>query len=266
MNPILKAIADVKFKIPLDILNAAFMPRQFGQRPLPVNLDVIIREKVVEARVKVDCNLSGGTQVNIPLAPIQPEYLDQYTIVYRIPKHYSNNRSITKVLDLTVGFGSVMGTTNMGLEGASPMLDAVSGVLASNAPIPIVSTAYIELIAENTVLITDTLQFPTDAYLRCMVEYDRDMTQLKPATYANFSKLVEFAVKAFIFNELQIRMGQAQLSGGMDLGQFKATVDKYEDAEENYQTYLKDVWRSVAILDDALSRQRHLRMITGGVN
>jgi hypothetical protein len=266
MNPVNKAIADVKFKIPLDILNAAFLPRQFGQRPLPVNLDTLIRQKVFEPRVRVDCGLTGGNMISIPLGSITPEYVDLYNLIYKIPKQLTGNRSITKVLDLTVGYGSVMGTTNMGLEGASPMLDAMSGVIAAVSPIPIVSTAYVEIIAENTVLVSDTMQFPLNAYLRCMVDYDPDFTKLKPQTIPKFSKLVEFAVKAYIYNELIIPIGQGQLYGGMDLGKFKEIVETFSDANDNYETYLKDIWPTVAILDDTESRRRHLRLLTGGNN
>lgn len=266
MNPIQKAIAEVKFRIPLDILNAAFMPRQFGQRPLPVNLDSLIRQEVVEKRVRVDCDLVGGTQVNIPLGGLTPEYLDLYNLVYHIPKHLTQNRSITRLLSISVGYGSVMGTTNMGLEGSSPLLDAASGVLAAASPIPIISSAYLQLIAENTVLVTDSIQFPTNATLRCYVEYDADFSQMKPPTYLKFAKLVELATKAHIYNTLIIPIGQGQLVGGMDLGKFKEIVEGFADSNENYETYLNDTWKAVAIMDDAVSRQRHLRLITGGVN
>lgn len=266
MDPIQKAIAEVKFRIPLDILTRAFTPKNFYNRPLPLNIDSMIREKVIEARVRVDCDLQGGTQVNIPLRGIQPEYLDLYNLIYRIPKTMTQNRKITRVLDLAVGYGSVWGTTNMGLQGSSPLLDAASGVLASAAPIPIVSTAYVDLIAENTVLISDALQFPVNAFLRCMVENDQDFTTLPPQAYHDFAKLVELAVKAYIYNSLTIQIGSGEIQAGQELGRFKEIVDGYADANDLYSEFLKDTWRQVAILSDPISFQQSLRMLTGGVN
>lgn len=266
MNPIQKAIAEVKFRIPLDILNAAFLPRQFGQRPLPVNLDTRIRQEIIEKRVRVDCDLTGGVQVQVPLGGLTAEYLDAYNLIYRVPKYLTQNRAITRVLSLAVGYGSVTGTTNMGLEGSSPLLDAASGVLASASPLPIVSTAYLELIAENTVLVSDTMQFPTNAFLRCMVENDAEFSTMKSGTFLKFAKLVELATKAHIYNALIIPIGQGQLVGGMDLGKFKEIVEGFADSNDNYDTYLNEVWRAVQILDDDLSKKRHLRLLTGGVN
>ncbi len=264
MNPIQKAISDIKFKIPMDILNAAFITREFSHRPIPVSLDTMIRSKVIEARVNVDCNLVGGLEVAIPLGGIQPEYLDPYTAVYRIPKALTQNRVISRVISLSIGNGSVLGTTNMGLQGYSQILDAAAGVFASQAAIPIVSTAYLSLIAENTVLVTDQMAMPNTVHLRCYLENDADMSQLRSTTYHKYAKLVELAVKSYIYNQLTISIGQAQLSGGMELGRFREIVDSFADAEENYQTYLEEVWRRVSIMDDQMSRERHLRMILGG--
>ena len=264
MNPIQKAIADVKFKIPMDILMAAFVHREFGQRALPINIDTLIRDKVVNAKVRVDCDLVGGIEVLIPLNTLNGEYLDPYTVIYRVPKKLTQNRSISRVISLNIGAGQMGGTTTMGLQGYTQLLDAGAGVLASQSAIPIISTAYIQLIAENTVLITDNMALPNNIHLRCYLENDQDFSQLRSTTYHKFSKLVELATKAYIYNQLTISIGQAQLHGGMELGRFREIVDGYADAAELYETYLEETWRRVAIMDDKMSRERHLRMIMGG--
>lgn len=266
MNPIQKAIKDVKFKIPPAILQAAFVQREFGMRNVAVNVDTLLRDRVINARVLDDCNLVGGQQVVIPLITVRPEYLDPQTIVYKVPMALTQGRSITRVLSMSVGAGSAaaMGMlNNTGGYGYSFIEDAADLVHASNSPIPMVSSAYLRLIAENTVLVTEQIALPSNVSLRCMLEYDDDLSQLKPTSYNRFSRLVELATKAYIYNEMIIPMGQGQLSGGMELGRIREVVDSYADANELYETYLNGEWRKVALLDDATSRERHLRMHAG---
>lgn len=264
MNPIQKAISEIRFKIPNDILQAAFVTRSFGQFPRPVSLETVIRERVIDARVMVDCNLTGGIETEIPLIGITPEHLEPGRLVYRIPKTLTQNRSITRTISLAYGSGSAMGTTQMGMQGYSQLLDAASGVMASHAAIPLISTAYVRLIAENTILVEDMTAMPRNVFLRCYVENDASMEQLRSMTYHKFTRLCELAVKSYIYNELVLKINQGQLSGGLEIGRFKEIVDSYADAEELYSNYLQDVWRRVAILDDQRSRERHLRLITGG--
>lgn len=266
MNPIQKAIMDVKYKIPPQILQAAFVHREFGHRPIPYNVDALIRDRVIDARVLVDCNLVGGQQVVIPLINVVPEYLDPTTVIYRIPKALTQGRMITRALSMSVGAGSAaaMGLLNNTNGYAySGLEDAADAVAASHNAIPMVSTAYIRIIAENTIMVTEQVALPSNISLRCMLEYDPDLTQLKPTSFPKFSRLVELAVKAYIHNELIIPMGQGQLSGGMELGRFREVIDSYADSNELYDTYLQETWRKVALLDDATSRERHLRIIAG---
>lgn len=266
MNPIQKAIMDVKYKIPPQILQAAFVHREFGHRPIPYNVDALIRDKVIEERVMVDCNLVGGQQVVIPLLNVQPEYLDPTTVIYRIPKALTQGRSILRALSMSVGAGSAaaMGMlNNTGGYGYSQIEDAADLMSAAQSAIPMVSSAYLRVIAENTVMVTEQIALPSNVSLRCMLEYDPDFSQLKPTSIPKFTRLVELAVKAYIYNELVIPMGQGQLSGGMELGRFREVVDSYADSNELYDTYLQETWRKVALLDDATSRERHLRLIAG---
>ncbi len=263
-NPIQKALMDVQFKIPPQILQAAFVTREFGHRPLPVNIETLIRDRVIYARVMVDCNLVGGTQLVIPLSTVKPEYIDLNTMVYRIPKSLTQGRTITRLLSLSSGVGTGYNSAmTRNPYGFSAVVDAADAVVASHAPIPLVSTANLRLIGENTVLVTEQVSLPSNVQLTCYVEYDEEFSQLRPTAYPKFSRLVELAVKAYIYNELAIPMGQAQLVGGMELGRFREIIDSYADANELYETYLQETWRRVALLNDAGSRERHLRMLSG---
>lgn len=269
MNPIQKAISDVKAAIPRPILERTFMkpdPIAFGTRSSfnPTSLDFRIRTAVIEGNVLPDCNLVGGTEVTIPLVSVIPQWVSDYNVIYRIPKSLTQNRSILRLLHLTFGDGGVVGSMNLAIQGRSALMDGAQGVLQSHLPIPIVSTANLELLAENVVLVKDNITMPGNPFLRCVVEGDTELNHLQPTSYKAFSKLVVLATKAYIFNNIALPMDQAELSGGMALGRFKEIVDGYSDAYEQYEQYFEETWRKVALFNDPEANKRHLKYLTGG--
>lgn len=263
MNPITKALQDLRYTVPQQILEKAFIANTAPYNIVPISLDTIIREKVIEARVMVDCNLMGGTEVNIPLNAVERTQVDNFTFVYRVPKAMTQGRSITRALSVSYGQGNIVGYTAMGFNGTSPMLDAASGLLNSHLPITNVSSAYCQLIGENVVMIVDTIAMPADVYLRCWIENDINFNHLQPTSYMEFSKLVEYAVKSYIYMKMTVLMDQAQIHAGFELGQFKNIIDGFSDAEANYRTQL-DTWGTVAILNDFNAKRRHIQLLTGG--
>lgn len=264
MGAIQKAIQEVKFAIPEEILKEIFLKREFGNSPLPVSLDTMIREKVIDARVMVDCNLLGGTQVELPLAGVTPEQVDTYKTIYRIPMSLTQNRAISRVLSITISASTMLNSSYQGVEGYSQILEAAKGMMNAQAGIPVVSTASIRLIAENTVLVSDYLSLPRTSFLRCYLESDSEYSQLNAQTYPHFCHLVELAVKAYIYNRGRIRVGMGQLVGGMELGVFRETIESYADANELYKQFIKEVWTKVMVMDDPRSKERALRMMVGG--
>lgn len=271
MNAVEKAISEIKNSIPYEILQETFgrhtvnsAPGVSPHRQVPVSLDYQIRQHVLNPRVIVDCNLSGGTEVDIPMMSLIPNNVTPWVTTYTVPKQLTQGRSISRVVSMTIGQGSVLGTTNMGLQGSSALMDAASGVLAGVLPIPIISTAYIQLIGENTLLIDDNMALPNDVWLRCALEFDSNFTQLPKPYYHAFAELCIHAVKAYIYKSMVIEMGMAQLSGGQELGRFKEIVDGYADSNQNYYDYLEEKWTVTQKLADPQQKRRHLSMLVGG--
>lgn len=264
MNPITKALQDLRYAIPKEILEKTFISKQYGTFNSPVSLDARIREEVIEKRVLVDCNLVGGTQISIPLDGLPREQVDYFTYVYRIPKNRTQGRSIVRTISVSFGQGNIVGHTNLGFQGSNPMLDAMNQVMTSHQPIPQVSTAYATLVGENTVAIVDSIALPSNIFLRCWIENDENINHLSTTSYDNFSKLVELAVKSYIYINNQIPIDQNVIFAGHQLGRFKEIIDEYRDAEENYRDYLKTVWKKTALLNDYNSKRRHIAMLTGG--
>lgn len=269
MNAIQKALKDIRTSIPKQILEQTFLTETmsaFGGRHnfQPLSLDQRIREAVIDGIVLPDCHLVGGTEVTVPLATVRPEYVNSYNLVYRVPKHLTQQRSIIRVLHITFGDGGIAGSLNMGLQGRSEILSKAQGVLASHSSIPIVSTANIELMGENTVLVKENIAMPGNPYLRCVIESDAELNGFLPAAVLVFGKMCVLACKGYIYNNINISMDQAQLMGGMAIGRFREVVDGYSDAHEQYQTMFDERWRKIAILSDPAQHKRHLGLLTGG--
>lgn len=266
MDVISKSIADIRFKIPRQILEAVFINRLNQWRRSQYNVDQLILDLVVKPRVLVDCNLTGGNEVYISLAGIPVERINDYTIVYRIPKDKTQGRSILSVKNITMsdmnrsaGYGATMagGSTGNILSAGGAVMDAMSGI-------PAISTANVRLIGENIVMCSDAQTMPLNSYLRCVLEHDETMSHIQPRSYLYFSKLIEYAVKAYIYNEIVIDMGSAMLSGGQDLGVFKDIVDGYADSNELYETHLREVITKVQFMNDSTMMTRHIRLLVGG--
>lgn len=266
MNPITYSLDRLHYAIPREILEKTFISNINHRTLIPVSLDARIRELVIEPRVLVDCNLVAGTEMYFPLIQVPREIVDMFNYVYRIPKFMTQGRRITQALSVSFGEGAVLAGSNLAPSNGNALLDATSGVLNSALPIPLVSTAQCQLIGENTVLINDNMALPNNIYLRCWVENDESFNHIQPASYPAFSKLVELAVKAYIYINSLVIMDKAYIFAGAELGRYKEIVDSYADANEMYETHRDEKWRKTAFMNDYQAHTRQLRRTLGGAH
>lgn len=279
MGPIQKAIDQVRYSIPADILNAVFKPRdQHWNRVVPLSADQMIRDIIIEGRVKQDCDVYGGQQLELPLYNLVPEVVDLYNLVFRIPKEMVQGRTITSVLSMMYGWpgsyasgSQAYNSSAVGFNGAypgaangySPLLGEASEVLLAQQPIPVMSTARGQIIGENVICVSDTSPASNQLTMRVMVSNDPELTNIKPPSWIHFGNLVLLAVKSYIYNQMVIQLGQGQLQGGMELGVFGRIIESYADAETSYQEYLQTRWRKVAAYNDTLIKRRALNLASG---
>ena len=144
------------------------------------------------------------------------------------------------------------------------LMSSMQALVASYDKIPMTSTARCQLIAENTILIRDSIGFAPNGWLRCVLANDENLGNIQLRSYKHFSQLVEYAVKSYIYNELIINLDQGELQGGQTIGVFKEIIQGYSDAEQNYKDYLTDVWEAVAFMNDSEGYSRYVRLILGG--
>jgi hypothetical protein len=277
MNPIAKAIQEVKYTIPLEILEKAFIDGSRYWRPTLLNsLEAQIENLVVRPRVLIDMNLISGQEVLVPLEGLIFERPYQYTTVISIPKSRTQQRRINSVRNVTFFNVAAIGGLYGGLSGLSsnvPGLAAedntaavsvTASLMASFDKIPQTSTSHVSLIAENTILINDGLMIPSNSFLRCALETDENLSSLPLRSYRYFSTLVTHAVKAYIYNLLVIKMDKGEIFFGAELGRFKEIVDSYVDSNQNYMDFLREKMESTLLMSDEASYNRYIKMVVGG--
>ena len=267
MNAISKAISEVMYRIPGYVLKEVFSLKNYSWRDAPISIDEQIRNIVIRDRVLVDCNLVGGVEAIIPIDNLPVEQIDAYTSVYHIPKSLTQGKTIISVLSVGYASASLQGMSG-GLGGVKPntvtaVTMAGQAMMDAMSPIPVSSTARVQLIAENTVMVKDTNALISNGYLRCVLANDEDMSHLQMKSILPFCELVVRAVKSYIYNEYIIKMDRAQLSGGQDLGRFKEVVDSYSDADDLYRDYLRNTWSKIAFMNDRESMTRQIRLRIG---
>ena len=261
-----KALDELKYTIPMEILREAFKDDLQNWRQAPVSLDERILTKVIRPRVLVDANLVGGITTIVPLDGLTPTYVDMYTLIYNIPADRISYRDIIAVLAVGyLPYGLAYNGLDNGIGSTNPssMNDVSSGarrVGDAMSTIPLVSNALVELIGYNTILIRDQQRVTATYQLRCILGNDENLNNINPRSYHNFCKLCELAVKAYIYNTLLIKIDTAYLTGGQELGSFKSYVESLSDANENYRTYLTEVWRSTASCNDTVRYDRLIKM------
>lgn len=269
MNPVKKALDEIKFTIPAEVLRIAFQDQRNGWRSAPISLDEQITEQILRPRVLVDANLVGGKMANISLSGLTPIYVDPLYHVYEIPPDRTMNMTILSILSISpFAYPYTASIASQGFRAgasfqSSDVDSAAQRVSDSVSNIPVISSSQIELVGHNTISITGNLRGMGSYELRCIMENDENLNNISVRSYPAFAKLCILATKAFIYNKLVIRIDQAYLQNGQELGSIKSYIESLSDAEEMYQTQLRDVWRVVSVMND---RPYNRRLISLMVN
>lgn len=275
MDAIRKAIMDVRARIPKALLERAFINRFQGWNSLnDNNVDRQIEQLVIRPRVMVDCDLVGGTQVNIPLNGLEWSRPDSITTVVRIPKTLTQGRSITSIIHLSYVNPTQMGTaaylngfsgsSSTGSNESTELNNLMNTMVNSHDRIPITTSSNVELIAENVIMIRDLISIPTSCFLMCVVGNQDNLGNIHPRSIPAFSEMTVLAVKAYIYNSLIVEVDTGELQGGFQLGVFKSILEGYSDSDQAYLDYLNGKWRKVAFINDRPAWRRFVKMNVGG--
>lgn len=268
MTPITKLLSEARFRIPLEILNEVFLPKQTYWRGPTPSLDEMIKSKVITPRLLVDVNMVGGIQTMVSLEGLPSQEADQFMSVYHIPKDRTQGKTISSVLSvsyLTPAMISRMpALSNFASCSVTPTLMAAQAMIDSVTPIPVSSSARVELVGENTIVIRDLMPILGSTFIRCILDADENMSNLRRAAYPVFCRLGVMAIKSYIYNNHTVSMDQGQIQFGSTIGRFKEIIDSYADAEEMYQEYLTGPWAKVNMMNDHETHTRLIKLGAGG--
>ena len=276
MDAIQYALNEVRQQIPQAILERAFLQplAQQGifQRFQPVNgqhsIDYEIRDKVIEGRVNIDCNLIGGTQVTFDLSGTPRDDVSYYVRVYHIPYEQTEGRKIVSVQHLSYVDPLVGSTQTQSMySNGNAFNNAGQNMYNAAAPMPIVATANCQLIGDNVVLVRDNIQqLSPHLSLTCLVENEMGMANLNPASYRVYGQLVVYAVQAYIYTNLRTQLDQGALNGGQELGVIREIVDEFSDANELYREYFTQTWQKTSFTNDRPRMSHFIQSMVGRGN
>lgn len=266
MNILKKMVSELKFRIPEEILKITFKDKEhWRELNSNVSIDQIMLNAVVRPRLLVDLDIMGGTEVIVPLEGLSPIFVDINTIVYQIPPHLINNRSIMSVLSVsylpyTSSYNaSGLGSTPVNMQSMNDVNAAANRVGMSHSSMPVVSNANVELIDDNTVLIRDQYKITGAYQLRCRIANENNLNNIKARSSLIFAKALEYCVKSYIYNKLIIKLDTAYLAGGQEMPSIRNYIESLSDAEENYQTYLKEVVAKTSVMNDEIAYTRFIK-------
>ena len=252
-------LQEIHFNIPIEILKATFVRNTPYDLQIDESLDHRILTDVIYGRVIPDCNLNGGQQVEIDLGLCPQRVANDGTLIFKVPKDLTNGRSIITVLSVYMGAGNgIPPSYGDGLMGAA------HGIMGYGNSAPF--TANLELIGENVVAVKYTAPTTKLGVLRAIVEYAENLQGIPPRLWWLLSRLAVLATQSKVYTHMRMPANRAELYGGVELTSFSDVVSEYSNAEEEYQTLLREsVWKATYMADQA-THYRHLkRLINPGL-
>lgn len=259
MNAITKAISEIKFQIPLEILNLGFKEYSTKINQI-ISLDERIMSEFIRPRLLVDCNLVGGIETRIDLNRCKITALDNREFILEIPKTLTNNKNIITALSLV---SNVVYSQSMSYPGSSPMESVANNMMNNLSTENVVQTSRLEVIGDNVILVQDPNMHLMNGVLRCMVANNTNLENINPRSYLALSELAVRGAKSFIRNKLLVKLNQGYIYGGHELGIIKEIIDEYSDAEEMYKEYRETTWKKVAYMNNSDSMSRYIKGMLG---
>lgn len=267
MNIISIALDTIRRSIPKEILQQAYL---VNPPTLPDNsvlsLDSRIRFSVIMPRVVRDVDLRGGEIMQVDTAGMPITMSDYRTLVIVVPAERIFNRTVLACLSASYlptsgnfnNYHAGVGYAN--LHSTSPAINAAARVFDAASDAPVTSTAHTELVGHNTVMIREQTRITGIYTLRLLVGSTENLSNMPLKSAHAFSKLCLLAVKSDIYNRLIIGLDRNFIESGHELGVIKDIISDYKDAEEMYQTSLKEEWAAISLLSDPTRKRRFIKV------
>lgn len=275
MSVVDKLVHEIKRAIPKPVLEVAFLKRMGRNHKYAGGLEWEIRKNIITDQIVEDLDILGAETVNIPLAGADIQFLENqdYRTVLRIPKTKTKGRRIAQVIAFNYWYNTVAADLNNGWQmsagniqncGNSPLMQTAQQVLRAAGPAPINSSASVELIAENTVVINDYMGKIQQGSLTCRLGQNDELSNFNGTAVFQLAQLAVMAAKAWIYNNTVIDLDSGYLYGGAELSKIEGIIEGYSDAYDNYTDFLRDEIMAVNRMNDAAAHSTFLRGLIAG--
>jgi hypothetical protein len=279
LQALTQALNEIKFMIPMQILQKAFLDISYlGYNNY--SIDDAIVNNVLRAKVLPDCNMLGGQTMVIDVSQCGVNPIEVGSNVITVPKHLTGGRSIVSVISVvhvTQGMLAALsaggpGVTNsvMGNSGCcdsnngSPVTTALTNLYNSGNNLPVISSAVAEIIGENIVHVRNLpIGVKVGMGMICVVANDENMSNIQPRSVYDFKKLCVLACKAYIYNKLLVNTDIGEFKAGASLGVIKSIIESYSDAAQMYDDFLRQKWVKIAYTNDKFKYSRLIARTTG---
>lgn len=256
-------------KLAFESPNANFSGNWYGMVQ-PTTVEHGIREKVIHRTVMPSCNLNGGKTEFIDLTGSRIRDIGNGYIEVQVPDVLTGGRKIISVIEVYLGsMTSATGMLAMGVNDTSScgqgsindMMQGLVDSLASNRMMPPTFTN-IHMTGNNQFVIANMNSGAFSMTAKCVLEYDEGMSSIHPRAYDDFAKLVNYAVKAYIFRTCRRPTQEAVLRAGVPLESIRDDIEEYRDAWTIYEEFRDTTWTKRMAYSD---RQRLVDSVRGGV-
>ena len=268
MTAVTKALEERKFQRPMEFLNIGFKHEVdfMTSRNVATSRDDRILTNVIRKRVLVDCHLIGGTPTTVPVEYCDVIQTNPNEFVVNVPKDLTSNKSIVNVLSLVANMNYI-GSSILPSPAydTSPILGAATTMYNSMKTVNLIQTSRLELIGENTIIVSEPHLMIFNAFLKVNLEYDDSMSTLNPRFMRGFSKACVLATKAWLYNKLVVIIDQSRLYAGHDLSIITDIINSYSDAEEQYQEYVDMTLKKLLLMSNKDTMTRMVSSMIGGI-
>jgi len=210
-----------------------------------------IHQKVIEEIVLIDCNMCGGTTIQIDLKKAWNEMVKDEApfTVYRIPPEARDNREIVEVHRLQYtprnrpAYFSYTGAVQSTIlyqhdprvhlsaldKAQQTMLTSKSGIGGSP------TTPHVQLLHGEMIRLHPSPRAHIDWTLTCRVAYDPEMMNLNSEAIDRFAEICTTATKIYCYNNLIENLDIGFIKHGAEISAVKNQIEKWDGLGDIYR-------------------------------
>lgn len=255
------AIRRILEEIDRGILSDAFTEcGQFSLGSMGVSLERQIANIVLDKSVFKDIALISSKEESISLEGLPVEYINDSYAKIHIPASRRGGRRIMEVY--RVEYSSTQSSFRHQIERQEAHDVALSDlVLAGISAMPDTSTSRVDVIAPNTIAISDINRY---GYRKAIVslEIDNNLSHIPTKAYDDFGTLCVAKAQQLIYTRIMQEIGVGKIVRGKNLDVYQSQIERYADSGQTYRDLIKK-WRHIESYFDPARKLKHIRARTG---